>query len=397
MDMQLLVQRRDELDVDKVIEFIENCENAKVALVHASLKDDFVLLDFFESLIQNLTTSFAGVRVSGSATPKGYVENAIVVAVLCGDFDVDIFHEKINFNEPIETIEQITPKLNGWSLCLTYSATTCQQNVIMDFILRRINNIHPNLQILGGASSPPAFVATNDGMYDNHILCIPLKKIKTKFEIDSGFRFCKDNEKFMITKCNEINVFEINGKNAVDEYCKIQHIRPYFQNMLMKYALTKADIARIIKYLFKANALLYESGPRVGVTILGTYLTEDSVELFFVLELEEEKNYLLTQSYKPEGTELRRTETTKKDQIITYNNIHKRFSDADSLLVICCVALPLFFEFDFKSLEDTLKKIRCPFLLSFMFGEFGANLPYTGLEQNVVHGGVVKTLAFKQE
>ena len=156
MDMYLLVQKRDELDSAKAVRFIDGCPKAKVALVHASLKDEIALLDFFQYLVDNLKTQFAGMRVSGSATPQGYVEDAIAIAVLCGDFEAQTFHEKIEFQNPEKTAEKLTPKLEGCDLCLVQSANHYKQNVMIDGILRRIQNNHPRLQIIGGASSPPA-------------------------------------------------------------------------------------------------------------------------------------------------------------------------------------------------------------------------------------------------
>jgi hypothetical protein len=99
MDMRLLVQKRGELNASKAVEFIDGCREGKVALVHASLKDEVSLLDFFQYLVDNLKTPFAGVRVSGSATPEGYVEDAVAIAVLCGDFEAKIFHEKIDYKD----------------------------------------------------------------------------------------------------------------------------------------------------------------------------------------------------------------------------------------------------------------------------------------------------------
>jgi len=394
--MQLLVQKKDKLDAEKAIKFIEKCKNAKLAIVHSSARDEVVFLNFFQSLVEKLKTPFAGMRVSGTATPEGYVEDAVAIAVLCGDFDVKVFHEKINFNEPSETVKEITPKLKGWKLCLIHSANTYKQNVIMDFILRRVQSTYPDLQIWGGLSSPPPLVATNDGIHSDCVLCTTLNGLETDFDVDTGFKFSGASEEFTITKCDEFHVLEINGKNVVEEYSKIQHMRPYFLNMLMKYLLTKSDLAKIAKSLFKASAIIRESGLRVGMKLLGTIIEEGVIEPFIALELGDEKeSYLLTQSYKPEDTILKRTKTSKEDQLAVYDNLYKKFSKPNSMLMVSCAATQYWIDFDYKALEEKLEKFKCPFLLSYVFGEFGATLPYKGMEQNVVHGGTVKALAFR--
>jgi hypothetical protein len=391
MDMRLLVQKRDELDASAAIKFIDGCKDAKLALIHASLKDEVALLDFFQNLVENLKTPFAGMRVSGSATPEGYFEDAVVIAVLCGDFEVNVFHEKINLQEPRETVEKITPKLKDVSLCLAYAAITCQQNVYVDFILRRIQSMYPKMQIFGGASSPPALVASKDGIYGDHLLCVTLNAVETQFEMNSGFRFTEDKQEFTITKSDEFYVYEIDGKNVVEEYSKIQHIRPYFQNMVMKYLLSRSDISYISKALFKASTILREGGANLSIQLLGLP-EKGKVVPFIALELGDGKrNYLLPPFYVREGTKLKRVRAFKDVQLDAY----EKLSSGNGMLMMSCATTQVWLEFDYNALVERLKKFSHPVLLSFTFGEFGATLPYRGLEQNVVHGGVVKALAFK--
>ena len=158
---------------------------------------------------------------------------------------------------------------------------------------------------------------------------------------------------------------------------------------------TKANAAKIAKSLFKASSILMEGGVRVGVTVLGSEIDEKTVEMLAVLELNEDDKYLLAPSYKSKGTILKRTETSKEEQLNLYERIYKKFQNDNALLIISCIATQYWIDFDFKALEEKLEKFKCPFLLSYVFGEFGATLPYKGMEQNVVHGGTVKALIFR--
>ena len=398
MDMQLLVQKKDKLDAEKAIKFIEKCKNAKLAIVHSSIRDEVVLLDFLEHLVRNLKTPFVGTRVSGTVTPnEGYCEDVVAIVVLCGNFDVNVFHESIDFQNPEKTTERAIPHLNGCGLCFVYSANHYKQNVVLDAILRGVQNSYPKLQIMGAASSPPALVAINDGIYDDHLVLVALNRINFDFVVDSGFRFDENyNDKFAITKSDEYHVYEINNKDALDEYSKIQHLRPYFLNMITKYVLTRPDIANILTILSKTSKVMYRGLVRIGINVLGSEVKGGLIEPAFVLELNEgDKRYVLMQSYRPVGTLLKRLKTSSQDQLAIYDRLYVKSKAANSMFVLSCAAVPIWIDFDFKALEKKFKRFKCPFLLSYVFGEFGAKLPYEGIEQNVVHGGVVKALIFK--
>ncbi|MBN2014440.1 MAG: hypothetical protein JW778_04615 [Candidatus Altiarchaeota archaeon] len=394
--MRLLVQRRGELDSAKAVDFIDGCPKAKVALVHASLKDEVALLDFLQYLVDNLKTPFAGMRVSGSATNEGYYEDAVAIAVLCGDFEVNVLHEKINLQNPEKTAEKITPKLDEYDLCLVHSANNYKQNVMIDGILRRIQNNHPRLQIIGGASSPPAIVAAKEGIYNDHITLTAIKGQKTELKIYSPCRIDEaSQDEFVITKADEYNIYEINGRDAVEEYSKIQHIRPYFLNMITNYILNRSDILKVVKALANASGTLREGLLSLGINLIGAKNRENIVEAALILELNEEgRRYVRIQNYKPEGTTLKRVKHTIEEGTKAFDQLAEYSEDKNSMLIIACAAIFWIYA-DLDNIKEKLKKIKPAFLFSFVFGEFGATLPYQGLEQNVVHGAMVKALASK--
>ncbi len=396
MDMCVIVQGGKELDARKVIEFIERKRKAKLAVVHSSLKDEVATLDFFEHLVRNLKVPFVGTNVSGTVTPKeGYCEDAVAVAVLCGDFDVKVFHEKIGYEEPEKTVNKIIPQLEGWNLCLVYSANYYKKNVFLESILRGIQNAQPDLQIGGNCSSPPPSVATPEGIFKDHIACAALRGIDFDFAIDSGFKFDEtSDDKFIITRSDEHYIYEINNKNAVEEYSKIQHMRPYFINMLHDLT-SRPDVVELYKILSEMNKVLYEGILKTFTTPLGTDLNGKAAEILLALELNEKRRHILAQSRKSTGTVLKHIVTSPEDQLAVYDRIHEKTPNAKAMLVSSCAMRTFWFNFDFKAVEEKLKRFNCPFLLSYVFGELGAYTPYKDPNQNVVHGGVVKALIFR--
>jgi len=396
MDMRLLVQTRDKLDAAKAVKFIDSCKDAKLALIHASLHDEVALLDVFQDLLDNLRTPFIGTRVSGSATPDGYFEDAVAIAVLCGDFDVNVFHEKINFQNPEETANKITPQLGDADLCLVHSANHYKQNVIMDGILRRVQNAHPKIQVIGGASAPPTIVAVKDGIYGDHIAVAAIKGLNYEFK---GYSTCKideaSKEEFIITKADEYHIYEINNRDAVEEYSRIQHMRPYFLNMITNYVLTRSDILKVVQGLAGTGGTLREGLLKLGINLLGRKNKDGFVETAMILELNEEgRRYAGAQNYIPAGTKFRRAKHSVEEANRSLDQIAEYSKDQKTMLIMVCAAIYWIY-LDLDDLKNRISKIHSNFLLSFVFGEYGAIPPYKGLDQNVVHGAMLKTLAFK--
>jgi len=397
MDMKLIVQKKYKLNAKRVVKFVEKYKKAKLAIVCSSVKDDAVSLNLFEQLVKNLKIPFVGTRVSGTITPKeGYSEDAVAIAVLCGDFDVRVFHESIDFEDQEKTINKIIPRLKGYDLCLTYSANYYKKNIFIDAILRRVQYKFPDLQIWGMDSAPPPIVVTNDGIYENTMVFAVINGLDFSFDLDSGFRFDENEDsEFVITRSDEYYIYEINGRNAVEEYSKIQHMRPYFINMLQNLS-SRPDVVKLFKILSRLNEVLYEGIMKISMRPLGTDLNGRAAEVLFALELDEKnKKYILTQSYKPRGSVLRRLSTSPESQLAVYDRLYKRFPKEKAMLISSCAMRPFWFNFDFETLEKKLRRFKYPYLISHVFGEFGTYLPYGGMEQNVVHGGTVKALVFR--
>ena len=392
MRMEILVQKRDELNAGKAIEFIENCEKAKLAIVHSSVKDEIVSLDFFDTLVRRLKSPFVGMKVSGTVTNQGYSEDSVAVAVLCGDFSMSVFHKKIDYEKPASTAELVIPKLKGSKLCLVYSANPLKRVVFVDSVLRKIQNANQDLQIFGGLSAYPPVIVTNDGIFEDSIVFVAMNGLSFDFQVGSGFRFTESDKKVVVTKSDDCNIYEINGRNASEEYSKIQHIRPYFQNMLAGL-LVRSDVSELLKKLSKSSSIMYDSVVKTCIKGLGYKITEDVIAPFAVLQME--KDYLRTTGYISSGTILKEVNAPLEEQLEVYDRIHEKFPDAESMLVHPCVIRKFWSNFDYDGLEKRVNGFKFPVLVSYTHGEFGTYLPYEGLEHSVAHGGLVKALIFR--
>ena len=395
--MKTFVQGKDELDVGKARDFIESCDNAKLVLVHCSVRDEKTSERFFKELINEVDTPFLGVRVDGTATRKGFYQDVFTYAVLCGDFEVEVHEEKINYDDLDETADNIAAKVGGWELCITYSSNIIFDGVKIDYILRRVQERNPNTQIAGAVSASKPTTATKKELSENKIIYALIKGVEFDFHMDSGFQLDENSDlEFEITKADDFHIYEINGKNAVEEYCRIQHIRPYMLNKIMELSIKPGTVA-LLKTLSELNEVLYEGVLKTIFNILGTEIQENLVEPVFIFkaETEETKKYIVTGSHKPEGTLLKRMTTTKKQQLEIYNKITQKHPQTKAMIIDSCSCRQFWYNFDQKALKKELKKINKPFIMSLVFGEFGAKLPYKNKKTNLLNLGTIKAIVFK--
>ncbi len=395
VELDILVQGSDEVNVEEVKEFIEFCDNAKLVLVHSSLKEDVVNLGFFQEFIEEIKTPLLGVGVSGSYTPQsGYVEDAVAFGVLSGDFEAEVFQERINYDDIEETAGKIKPKLKGGNTTIVHSSNSYYHLNYVDMILRRLQNEYPKLQIIGGNSAPEPFITTKKGVFEDHIGFAILKNVDNRFFLDSGGRFQKDTWEFEVTRSDERHIYELNRENAVTEYCKLQHFRPYFVNMLTRMVLRR-DLAKILKKLSETNKDMYEVVMKATIKTLGARLKKEATEPLFPLNLDEEKSSFLNQNYKPRGTKLNPVTNEYDDTIQVYENLAKEHPGRRNMLVFECGYRPFWLNFDYQAVEKEYEKLDCNYLASYYWGEYGNYIPTPKENQNIVHAGTIKALIFK--
>ncbi len=397
MELRTFVQGKDELDTEKAKEFIESCLDAKLVLIHCSVRDDKISERFFKELINELDTPFLGVKVDGTATRKGFSQNVFTYAVLCGDFEVEVHSEEINYDNLDETADNIADKLNGWELCISYSTTSLFEGVKLDYILRRVQERNPNTQIAGGVSAPKPIVATKKGLAENEIIFALIKELETEFYIDSGFQLDENsNLEFQITKADELHIYKINHKPAVDEYCRIQHIRPYMLNKIMELNLRK-DTLGLTKKILKLNKTLYDAMIKAAFSLWATKQENNLTEILAVCKLvkEGDKNYMIPFTNTPQNTIFKRAITSKEEQLEVYNHLIEKNPKAKATLVTSCYVSQLWFNFDYNTLVEKTKKIPYPHMISFFYGEYGTQIPYKNKETNVLNAGTIKALVFK--
>ena len=395
METKIFTQTKGKTDAKKAAEYIDEQSNAKLAIIYSSIRNDEKTKEYFKYLADNLKTPFLALRVGGTYTLEdGYCEEAVSIVVFCGELDVTVFDEKIDFKNPQKTAENITPNLKDKNLAFIYSATYAKQLSVMDYILRIAQEKHPKTQILGGGSAPKPIVATKNGVFEDSIVLAAVNGLEYNFNIDTGFTFDETKkERYVVTKSDDFYVYEINNRNAIEEYSKLLHIRPYFFNKFS--ILLSKPSPGVIGSLARTNPVLYEAIMKTTVEIYGTKrLDEELIRPFGLIEIDEENDRLVFENKKPENTELRRLIISKQNQLGVYDKLVKQYHNTSFLLLTACIFTPFWFGFDFEEVGRRLAKLKQPFLLYFVFGEFGAKLPYKE-DINVVNTCVVETLALE--
>lgn len=396
LGIDLLVQKKQETDPSKLILFIKNCKNPKLTIIHSSQRNDKELKEYFEYLVKNLKTPFIGVRVTGTITPKeGYQEEAIAATILSGDIEVKVGREKIDYENPSKTAEAINKEIKNPNLCFFYASNYIKELSTIDAILRRIQKENPDTQIFGGTASPKPVTATNKGISEGEIVYATINNINCSFNMYSGFEIDKENPKeFTITKSDEYCIYEINNKNALEEYTRIQHTQPYFLNMLANL-LSNPDMAILSKKLAEINPTLYGGIIKFCVEIFGTETEDNTIDPMAIFEISENKKGIITSCYRPTNTTPKKLSYTKQTQLQVYEKIIKDQQNTEFQYINPCAYTAYWFDFDYNQIHKTLQKTKTPYILMFTCGEYGTKTPYKNTTQNIVHGCNITTLNIK--
>lgn len=171
-------------------------------------------------------------------------------------------------------------------------------------------------------------------------------------------------------------------------------MRPYLINTLINLA-TRPDVAKLFKTLSEANRTLYEGILSIYIKPIGMQLYGKAAEVLFPLQVDEENDRLVIQSYKPPGTVLKKVVTSQEEQLAVYDRIREKYPHAKSMLIIACELRKLWLNFDYESLENKLKTLKCPYIKPYVYAEFGTYTPYDDPKRNLVNDSSVKVLVFK--
>jgi len=395
MELNIIVQDKDELDVRKVLEFIEKQDNRKFVLIYSALKDEMTRLNFFTSLLKKNDYDFLACNFSGFITNSGYYNDAIAVCVFSGDFQAEIHHIPIEYKNIEETEKRINQKIRGDELCITYTANLFQENYKIDKILRGMQEKNPMMQIFGASCScsPPPMIATRDGIFSDVFGLVLIKKIDTVFEIDTGFDLdMTSSHEFKITKCDEDVITQIDGKNAAQEFQRIQHVRDYLFNRVMEM-VSKQDVMDLPKYFKGANEIILDVVNQGYKNLLANKSEHGFINLFVTIQIEE--NRIRLTNYRPEGTTLKKTKTNPEKQLATYDRLYEKYPNAKAIILSDCAMRPYYYEYNIKEATKRLQKFKQPFISPLVWGEFGTYLPYENPEENILHNATIKALMFE--
>jgi len=392
MELKILIQDKDKIDVNKTLKFIQKCNNRKFVLIYSSLKDEIMRLNFFSKLLEESSEELLGCGVSSFITNTGYYSNHLAVCVFSGEFEVEIHNTPIEYENIEETVNRINEKISGHELSILHSANQFKDNYVLDKILRRVQEKNPKTQIVGGVTSPGMSVATKEGIFNDNIAYILIKKAEFNFKIESGFGIDEHStHEFKITKSDEDAVYEINGRNAAKEYQKIQHVRDYMYNQMMNM-VSREDAINLPQYFQKANEILFDAISKAYKDLLANKTRNDLLNLFVVTQIEEKK--LRVNKWWPEGTTLKKTVTEPEKQLAVYDRLVRKHRKGEAMILIDCAMRLFYYNYQTDDAYNRLKKIKYPFIAPQVYGEIGNYTPYHPKE-NIIHNCVIKALVFK--
>ncbi|MFC2162707.1 FIST N-terminal domain-containing protein [Candidatus Altiarchaeota archaeon] len=391
MKLDTLVISKAELDSSRIIEYIRSVHDAGLVLCFSCIDDKFSNLDLFKNLIENVDPPFLGVRVVGFAIESGYYEDSILVCVFSGNFNASVGSLKIDYDNPDKTAGLFSEKISSEKLMLVYSSNHPKRDSWVNSILKQVQNSNPDIQIAGGVSGNPPFIATKEGIYADHIAYVLLDQTDFSFILDSGFELMEETPSYTVTHSNDYYMLKIDGEPASLQYSKIQHIQPYFLNMLSNL-FAKSNFTKLMKRLSQTSDVMYEGVMKFVVTLLGREIAPGKAEILACFELDDES--LLAQSSFPPGTTLKRIKTTPEDQLAVFERLDDKSTDSGVLLINACLMCAYWMDFKFDKLVEKISKLDKPTIVIFLWGEFGTEVPYIE-DKNLLHGGTVKTVLLK--
>ncbi len=393
----MLVQKGD-VDAKQAVSFIKKCPQNKFLLFYSSLLDDGLFASLQKYLSENVGIPFLGTKTTCFVTKKeGYCEDSVVYMVFCGDFEVSVFHEKIDYVSPEKTAVNMVNQIGLLKpdLCLVYSSNYYKDNNAMDAVLRRICDKFPQTQFSGGVSSPKPFIALNEGTFEDTLALAMITGLTARVGLDTGFVYDKSSGKELkVTESDELRIYGLNDKNAASEYSKTQHIMPYLLNTLSNMLMRPGN-ERTVKRLADTNPHIYSGLLRFCIEGFGNILCEGIAEPMPVLHIDEKKGYITPNNHVVEGTVLKKVITSREDQLEVYDRIAKRFPDASFILMCSCAYGLLWAEFDYEGFAQRLKNYKSDAVLSFTYGEFSTYTRERKLNNNVAHGATVASLFIK--
>lgn len=389
--LEVLVQGKDELDVQRIIEFIEGCMDPELVLVYSSLRDDFLCLDVFRQLVESVEAPFLGARVVASATRDGYLEDGVVVGVLSGDFNAKAGKISVDYDNLDGTVEGLVKAAGDSKLVLAYSANLLPQDVFTDYIMRHTQSRLPDTQFIGGVTAPEPMIACNEGVFKEGLVYATVSGLEFDFSLDSGFTFKEDDDReYVVTKADEFYIYELDGEDAVEKYSKLQHMQPYMVNMLAS-TFTKIDMAQLLDKLANTSETLYEGVLKGVAKVLGKRMQKNMVEIVPSLKLSDNK--FLSHNYTPEGTRLKWIDNKPENHLAVYDRILEKHPKASAYLISSCFMQLYWSNFRTQEIQDRLSKLKAPYIVNFLCGEIGTTTPYKNPKENVLNGGTTKTLA----
>lgn len=390
MELKTLFLGKGELDVSRINEFISSMTSARVVLFFSSIKEEDASSAFFDSCSRNLDLPFLGVGTVGTITRDGYKGEGVVVGVLSGEFNAEVFSIEVDYDGPYKTAKTVSEKLGSTESCMVFHSCPITHCLFVNEALAKIHEEYPQLILWGGMSAGEYGIATKEGRFSNHLGFITFSGVEVDFSMGTGFTLDEQGPTYTVGKRDIQRIYGIEGQNASQRYCQIQHMQSWMINRFLGL-VSRNDVIGLMKMMSSLNKTLYEGFMRAFVKLLGFKLEDGTVTPMAVSYVGEDCIHPII--YVREGTKLYMTKSKAQDQLDVYDKLKKELGGDGPVLVSSCMMRQFYINFEFDKVKEKMDGFGKPYIVAYFPGEIGV---YPGMKsKNIYHNCTVQAIGFK--
>jgi len=368
MDIKLDYLSLESFDKDNILSFISSLHSPKFVLVFNCLSDSFSCLEAFQECVDGLDVPFLACRCSGCITPVSVVEDGLVFVGVSGDFEVDTFDVGFDFEDLDGVSEAVLEYLGDSGTLMVFSPTRVTDAPKLNYVLDKVHAEKPGVLLWGGVSVDPHIVASNNGVFEDRLVCAYIKDADFSLNMDTGFSLDKSGKPLEVTKSDMFFISEMNGKNAEDEYCSTIHVKPYLINSVTKL-VTRFDAPRTFNKMSKLSKTMYEAILKSTVKLYGYTEKNGITESVGITGARDGK--IISAINVPQGTKIYPTISDKETHLAALDRIADKHEDSEALLIASCLLRQFYINFDFEEAKRRLDALGKPYVLAYMGGEVG--------------------------
>ena len=391
VDFETLVLDVEDLDSNRVNDFISGLTDVGCLLIFSALKEDEKLLEFIEEFSLKHDIPYAGLKVTGFFSDGNYRNNCLGFVALQG-VKANLFTGKLDFEDIEDCVKSLREGVNE-GLNFVFSANTYPECGVLDEVLRRVVDNKPDIILYGGISAPDPIVFSNDGFFGDGIIFLQVSWIKYEYNVYSGYEINEDASTHIATNSEREYITKIDGENPVTLYCNYKSIPSYLMNTIVKLSL-KANMAELASKMANLNKSLYDSLIKGTIEVMGYESSRGQVEPIFITNFNEEKSKIQTIRSNNKKLKLNWITTNGEKQVKTYQKVNQENTRYKNTFIFSCGYVPFYYRCNHNLVEQQLQKFKTKVFTAYMWGEIGGN--QTDLQKGtLVHGGTLTTLNFQ--